>query len=102
MLPWVQRRYRSYRLAGGLYVAIAVVTLPALHLLLGVFPARVVTPAVYPKPRRLADPARLARTPAGRGGAEARDSLHHDMARARALRAFMATNDRRIDEPGSR
>ncbi len=63
---------------------------------------RVVTPAVYPKPRRLADPARLARTPAGRGGAEARDSLHHDMARARALRAFMATNDRRIDEPGSR
>jgi signal transduction histidine kinase len=38
-IPWVQHRYRSYRLAGGLYVANAVVTLPAFHLLLGVFPA---------------------------------------------------------------
>ena len=38
-IPWVQYRYRSYRLAGGLYVANAIVTLPAFHLLLGVFPA---------------------------------------------------------------
>ena len=38
-LPWVQYRYRSYRLAGGLYVANAVITLPTFHLLLGVFPA---------------------------------------------------------------
>jgi signal transduction histidine kinase len=39
MLPWVQHRYRSYRLAGGLYVANAVITLPIFHLLLGFFPA---------------------------------------------------------------
>jgi signal transduction histidine kinase len=38
-LPWVQRRYRSYRLAGGIYVAILLVVFPAFNLLLGVFPA---------------------------------------------------------------
>ncbi len=38
-LPWVQRRTRSYRLAGGIFVAIMFVILPAFHLLLGVFPA---------------------------------------------------------------
>jgi signal transduction histidine kinase len=38
-LPWVQRHYRSYRLAGGIFVAILLVVLPAFHLLLGVFPA---------------------------------------------------------------
>ena len=39
MVPWVQRRSRSYRLAGGIFVAILFVVLPTLHLLLGVFPA---------------------------------------------------------------
>jgi len=38
-LPWVQRYSRSYRLAGGIFVALLLVVFPAFHLLLGVFPA---------------------------------------------------------------
>ena len=38
-LPAVQRWSRSYRLAGGIFVAICLLALPVFHLLLGVFPA---------------------------------------------------------------
>jgi signal transduction histidine kinase len=38
-LPWVQRWSRSYRFAGGVFVAICMVAFPAFHVLLGIFPA---------------------------------------------------------------
>ncbi|MBA3545621.1 MAG: HAMP domain-containing histidine kinase, partial [Nannocystis sp.] len=38
-LPWVQRWTRSYRIAGGIVVAMSLVVLPSFHLLLGIFPA---------------------------------------------------------------
>lgn len=38
-LPWVQRWSRSYRLTGGLFIALLSLGLPLFHLLLGFFPA---------------------------------------------------------------
>ena len=38
-LPWVQRWTRSYRIAGGILVAMSLIVVPSFHLLLGIFPA---------------------------------------------------------------